>query len=111
MHSVLKSSLFVGAAFSLAVAVLTTSLAAAAEQPAPAARAADFMTPDAVSTAVQISKRLIDAPIVRSSKGCLATLGEGPDGQITVRSVKDEKGRPVCVKDLPYLDHHVTSRQ
>lgn len=58
----------------------------------------------AVQEAAQLSKRLIDAPIVRSSKGCIAFLGEDKDGLVTVSVMRGPDGKPACVKDMPYLN-------
>ena len=49
------------------------------------------------------AKRILDTPIVRSSKGCVAFLGEDSRGRVVVNYPKDSKGNPICQRDLAYV--------
>lgn len=56
------------------------------------------------------AKRIIDNPIVRSSKGCVAFLGQDKRGLVIVSYPRDAKGKPICQRDLAYGDGVVPSK-
>jgi len=46
--------------------------------------------------------RIADAPIVRSSKGCIAYLKEDRRGFVKVSYPRDKKGNRICQPELAY---------
>ena len=59
-------------------------------------------TEEDIQKSAELSKRLVDVPIVRSSKGCIGYLGQSKTGEIIVRHLVDKKGKPVCRSEFAY---------
>lgn len=55
-----------------------------------------------ITDGLLLSKRLVDTPIVRSSKGCLAYLGENAAGEVIVIGIEDMQHRPACNSGFSY---------
>lgn len=59
-------------------------------------------TEQLIDEAGELSHRIIDVPIVRSSRGCIGFLGETKSGAIVVRHLLDKNGKPVCRSKYAY---------
>ena len=77
------------------------ALAAGASPPQPK-QWHEVATEESVQESGRLSKPLVDAPIVRSSKGCIAYLGENKKGEVIVRHLLDKYGKSVCRKEFAY---------
>ncbi len=76
--------------------------AIAADAPPMPKKWQDVATAQAIEESGALSKRIVDAPIVRSSRGCIGYLGETSSGVIIVRHLLDKKGKPVCLPKYAY---------
>lgn len=81
---------------------LVTSAAAATELQSSPNKSSRVTTGEQIKEASEVSKRLIDAPVVRSSKGCIGFLGETKSGAIFVQHLLGKNGKPICRAEYAY---------
>lgn len=77
-------------------------VASAADNPPLPKKWHDVATEDLINDSIPLAKRLIDTPIVRSSRGCIGYLGQTKSGSIIVRHLLDKHGKPVCRPEAAY---------
>lgn len=85
----------------VAVALIMNS-ALATETPQMPKKWHPLASEESINESAELSKRLVDTPIVRSSKGCIGFLGETKSGTIIVRHLLDKNGKPICRPEYAY---------
>jgi hypothetical protein len=95
--TLLASIFFIGLAFCPVKAAESENIIPVPKLPKPSVASEKL-----IQDAYRLSTPIVDAPIVRTSKGCIAYLLQAKDGTVGVAPLYAADGKPVCRKEFSY---------